>query len=138
MSTVRIGKLTAVLAVCSILGGCSGTVLGISAGAVFGGQGIRLLVTDSGAELEFDCADGQIQESLRPAADGSFEADGTFTFGVGGPVREENPPQPEPARYNGVLSGDRLTLTAFLLERETVIGPYELRRGDEAVIHRCL
>jgi hypothetical protein len=122
----------------SILTGCSGSLLGISTGEVFGGEGILLIVTDAGANLEFDCAAGRIREPLRPRADGSFEADGTFTFGQGGPIRADDPPRTEPARYSGVLEGDGLTIGATLLESELVIGPYALRRGDPGVIRRCL
>jgi hypothetical protein len=135
---IRMRGLLAPLAVCWVLAGCSGTPLGVSTGEVFGGEGIRLVVTDAGAELEFDCADGRIEEPLSPGSDGSFEANGTFTFGQGGPIHEDDPPRSEPARYNGVLDGDRLTIGAALLESDMVIGPYALRRGDEGVIRRCL
>lgn len=121
-----------------VLAGCSGSPLGVSSGDMFGGEGIRLTVTDGGAELEFDCADGRIEEPLRPGSDGSFEADGTFTFGQGGPIREDDPPRTEPARYSGVLRGDRLAIGAALLESDLVIGPYALKRDDPGVIRRCL
>ena len=119
------------------LAGCSGTIIGISTGESFGGVGV-LLVRDVGADLDFDCATGRIEEPMTFSADGTFDVDGTFTPGTGGPVREDDPPIPEVARYMGVLRGDRLTLSAILVEDGTTIGPYELRRGEQPLLRRCL
>ncbi|MEE9245674.1 MAG: hypothetical protein V3U63_05680 [Gemmatimonadota bacterium] len=120
------------------LAGCSGTIIGISTGESFGGVGVLLLVREAGADLEFDCATGRIEEPMTFSAAGTFDVDGTFTPGTGGPVREDDPPIPEAARYMGVLRGDRLTLSAILVEDGTTIGPYELRRGEEPLLRRCL
>jgi len=120
------------------LAGCSGTVIGISTGESFGGVGVLLVVREVGADLEFDCAAGRIEEPMTFSADGSFDVNGTFTPGMGGPVREDDPPIPEAAHYMGVLRGDRLTLSAILVEDGTTIGPYELRRGEEPLLRRCL
>jgi len=120
------------------LAGCSGTIIGISTGESFGGLGVLLVVREAGADLDFDCATGRIEEPMTFSADGTFDVDGTFTPGTGGPVREDDPPIPEVARYMGVLRGDRLTLSAILVEDGTVIGPYELRRGEQPLLRRCL
>ncbi len=87
-------------------------------------QAVPLVVREAGADLEFDCATGRMEEPMTFSADGTFDVDGTFTPGVGGPVREDDPPIPEAARYMGVLRGDRLTLSAILVEDGTTIGPY--------------
>ena len=120
------------------LAGCSGTIIGISTGESFGGLGVLLVVREAGADLDFDCATGRIEEPMTFSADGTFDVDGTFTPGTGGPVREDDPPIPEVARYMGVLRGDRLTLPAILVEDGTTIGPYELRRGEQPLLRRCL
>ncbi len=120
------------------LAGCSGTIIGISTGESFGGVGVLLVVREAGADLEFDCATGRIEEPMTFSADGTFDVDGTFTPGMGGPVREDDPPIPEAARYMGVLRGARLTLSAILVADGTTIGPYQLRRGEEPLLRRCL
>ncbi len=120
------------------LAGCLGTIIGISIGDSFGGVGVLLVVREAGADMEFDCATGRIEEPMTFSADGTFDVDGTFTPGMGGPVREDDPPVPEAARYMGVLRGDRLTLSGILVEDGTTIGPYELRRGEEPLLRRCL
>ncbi len=120
------------------LAGCSGTIIGISTGESFGGVGVLLVVREAGADLDFDCATGRIEEPMTFSADGTFDVAGTFTPGMGGPVRDDDPPVPEAARYMGVLRGDRLTLSAILVEDGTTIGPYQLRRGEEPLLRRCL
>ncbi len=130
--------LPAVAIALAALAGCSGTIIGISTGESFGGVGVLLVVRETGAELEFDCATGRTEERMTFSADGTFDVDGTFTPGMGGPVREDDPPIPEAARYVGVLRGDRLTLSAILVEDGTTIGPYQLRRGEEPLLRRCL
>ncbi len=130
--------LPAVVIGLAALAGCAGTIIGISTGDSFGGVGVLLVVREAGADLEFDCAAGRIEEPMTFSADGTFDVDGTFTPGMGGPVREDDPPIPEAARYVGVLRGDRLTLSAILVEDGTTIGPYQLRRGEEPLLRRCL
>ena len=118
--------------------GCSGTIIGISTGDSFGGVGVLLVVREAGADMEFDCATGRIEEPMFFSANGTFDVDGTFTPAMGGPVREDDPPIPEAARYMGVLRGDRLTLSAILIGDGMTIGPYELRRGEAPLLRRCL
>lgn len=130
--------LPAVVIGLAALAGCSGTIIGISTGESFGGVGVLLVVREAGADLDFDCATGRIKEPMTFFADGTFDVAGTFTPGTGGPVREDDPPIPEAARYMGVLRGDRLTLSAILVKDGTTIGPYELRRGEEPLLRRCL
>ena len=130
--------LPAVVIGLAVLVGCSGTIIGISTGESFGGVGVLLVVREAGADLEFDCATGRIEEPMTFSADGTFDVAGTFTRGMGGPVREVDPPIPEAARYMGVLRGDRLTLSAILVDDGTTIGPYQLRRGEEPLLRRCL
>ncbi len=133
------GLLAILLAALPILGACE-SVVGVSAGDLYGSDdGVVLVVTESGADLEWDCAAGQIEEPLEPAGDGRFDLGGTYTPGVGLPVREDDPPRAEPARYVGRFSGSsRMELTVELPERDTSLGPYVLRLGHEVVLHRCL
>src|ERR1044072_1162554 len=56
-----------------------------------GGPEIRLNVPDAGADLEFSCATGHIEEPLVVNASGHFSVKGTFTAGNMGPTREDNP-----------------------------------------------
>ena len=67
--------------------------MGVVPGDFFGGEGVLLNIRDFGADLEWDCAAGQIEEAFETAGDGSFDLEGTHTSGVGGPIREDGPPR---------------------------------------------
>jgi hypothetical protein len=121
-----------------ILAGCSTDPVGVVPGDFFGGEGVLLTIRDSGADLEWDCAAGRIEEAFETADDGSFDLEGTHTPGVGGPIREDDPPDSEAARYKGRLSGSRMTLTVELPESGVTLGPHELRFREEALLRRCL
>jgi hypothetical protein len=54
----------------------------------------------------------------------------------GGPVRVGEVPDSVPARYVGRVDGDRMTLRV-LVGRDT-LGPFELRRGAEPQLFKCL
>lgn len=130
-------RLAAIVAL-PILAGCSNDPVGVVPGDFFGGEGVLLTIRDFGADLEWDCAAGRIEEAFETARDGSFELDGTHTPGMGGPIREDDPPRTEPARYAGRVSGSRMTLSVVLPESGVTLGPYDLRYRQEAVLRRCL
>jgi hypothetical protein len=121
-----------------ILAGCSNDPVGVAPGDFFGGEGVLLTIRELGADLEWDCAAGRIEDAFETAADGSFDLQGTHTPGPGGPIREDDQPEAETARYTGRLSGSRMTLSVELPERGVTLGPHELRYREEAVLRRCL
>jgi hypothetical protein len=70
-------------------------------------------------------------------AGGQFTAAGTHTPEHGGPVREGEVLPTVQARYSGVLRGDRMTLQGRVANG-VLLGPFELRRGAQPMILRCL
>jgi hypothetical protein len=103
---------------------------------VWGGQGIALKVSAKGAEVEFDCAHGQIPQPIKLDKHGDFEVAGTFTAEHGGPVRRDETLQAAPTRYSGHVDGDSMSLTVSLDKRQ--VGSYTLTRGSQGHITRCL
>ena len=103
---------------------------------VWGGQGIALKVSAKGAEVEFDCAHGQIPQPIKLVKHGDFEVTGTFTAEHGGPMRRDETLQPVPTRYSGHVDGDTMSLTVTLDKRQ--VGSYTLTRGSQGHITRCL
>ena len=120
--------------------GCLGDLFQPSPGDFYGSaDGIIMTITPSGAKLEWDCAAGAITEPFETAEDGSFDFEGTYTPGSGGPVNEDDPPRAQSARYFGTkFQLSRITLTVQVPESETMLGPYLLRLGQGVVLHRCL
>lgn len=108
----------------------------LSPGA-WGANGIALDVTDAGAQVEYDCASGEITEKLNLDSDGNFSVNGTHTPRAPGPIRVGFEPKPEAARYEGKISGDAMTLKVILTASGTTVGEYALKRGVTPRMHRC-
>ena len=104
----------------------------------WGGKHVGLALMPDGGTLEYDCADGRIDEPVIPGSNGRFQASGWHRPGRGGPAREGEVLPTWPARYSGTVRGDGMTLRVDVPERGIVIGPYQLRRGTEPIIFRCL
>jgi hypothetical protein len=102
----------------------------------WGGNHIGLVLDASGGRIEYDCAAGTIGPIV-PNAAGRFSAVGTHTPGTGGPEAEGHVPPTYTAQFSGTLSGDRMTLEARV-QNGVSLGPFELRRGEEPGIFRCL
>lgn len=103
----------------------------------WGGQNARLEVTNSGAQVQFSCSKGSIEQPLTLDQDGNFSAKGTFVKGEMGPTREDNPPKSQPAIYNGVVHDKSMTLTVTLTETNEKVGTFNLEQGNPGRIWRC-
>lgn len=101
----------------------------------WGGEGASAVVSVDLTTFEFDCAHGRVEDALVVDARGRFSAEGVY-FREGGPLPFEGR-QPIPARYEGTVEGDRMTLFV-LLEGSEPIGPRRLRRGAEPFLRKCL
>jgi hypothetical protein len=95
-------------------------------------------VTSDGARLEYDCAEGVIEQPLRPDGDGQFTATGTHTPGHGGPVRVGEILPALPARYDGHVEGEQMNLRVTLTDTGVELGSFQLRRGSSGFLLRCL
>ena len=136
---MRKSACTVALAVSLAAGGCSITSpTPVVALGPWGGSHLSMDVTSTGARLEYDCADGVIEEPLRPDADGRFTATGVHTPGHGGPVRAGDVLPALRARYEGRIYGERMTLLVTLTETGVVLGSFELQRGSSGRLVRCL
>jgi hypothetical protein len=104
---------------------------------VWGGTHIGLTITDEDAELEFDCASGSIPGVFEVDTEGYFNLPGFYFPGTGGPDPIGPPPPPLPTTYSGRVSGIDMTL-AVDPEGDIPSTTYELRKGEEPGIFRCL
>jgi hypothetical protein len=103
---------------------------------VWGGEHVRLEVTDAGAAIEYDCGRGTIDERLMTDAGGRFLARGHHVRERGGPVRADEPPPPS-ARYTGRVTGKTMTLTVAIEGEKTPIGPFTLTYGVDTALMKC-
>ena len=104
----------------------------------WGGDHVALDLTPAGGTIEYDCAHGGLTQPLRRGACGEFEAIGVHVREHGGPIREGERPDSVPARYVGRVTGDRMTLRVYAGSRPDTLGPFELRRGGEPRLFKCL
>ena len=104
----------------------------------WGGVSIRLVVEAASASIEYDCAHGEITEALKIDKDGNFDARGVHVRERGGPIREGQTEQREPARYTGQISGNQMTLKVRLVEKDTPIGDFQLELGKNVRLRKCL
>ena len=105
---------------------------------IWGGDRVQLNVTEQGATTEYDCAHGTIDQPLEVDRTGRFSATGTHVFEHGGPVRENEPADRHPAKYEGRMTGDNLTLSVTLTDRREDVGSFSLRRDISSRLHKCL
>lgn len=118
--------------------GCITSPTAVVALGPWGGSHVSMDVTAAGARLEYDCGEGVIEEALRPDADGRFTAAGLHTPGHSGPIRAGEILPTLRARYEGHVRGERMSLRITLIETGVVLGSFELRRGNSALLVRCL
>ena len=131
-------RSSAAAALLLLLGACASVPQpGLPLTGRWGGTHIGLSLTETGGTVDYDCAAGAIDEPLVPDRDGRISAEGTYTPGIGGPERAGEVRPSYRARYTGRVGGDSLTMTVRV-ENGVLIGPYDLRRGVEPTLMRCL
>src|ERR1041384_4416886 len=82
----------------------------------WGGEHVRLQVTEDGATIEYDCAHGTLTGPLALDAQGRVSGAGTYAR-EGGPIRRNAASAERPARFNGRVQGRTMTLTATLPDK---------------------
>jgi len=118
--------------------GCTSSVSQIDLTGRWGGEHIGILVSDSSATLEYDCAHGTIDEPIIPDDDGKFEVIGVHVFEHGGPIRINEALDEHPALYKGHILGNKMTLIVVLTDTKTEIDTFSLTRGVDPLIYKCL
>lgn len=103
----------------------------------WGAQGISMEVTESGAEIGYDCAHGSITEKIVLDGQGHFTARGRHVREHGGPIREGEEQNGQPATYRGSVSGDHMTLTVTLSDSNETVGTFTLTHGTNGRLRRC-
>jgi len=104
---------------------------------VWGGDRVGVTVTDRGAQVEFDCARGELPGPLKVDAAGRASVDGVFVQERGGPVRVGQDPPRQPAKYDIHLSADAMTLTVTLDGSAAALGTFSLKHGTAPRLKKC-
>jgi hypothetical protein len=134
---MKAGVSAIALALAALAACASVPPAGVPLTGEWGGTHVGLRLSESGGLLDYDCAAGTIDGPLLPRADGTFEAQGRHTPGTGGPERVGEVRASYPTHYRGAVRGTRMTLQGEM-ENGVVLGPFNLERGAEPIILRCL
>jgi hypothetical protein len=103
---------------------------------VWGGTGIGFIVGESGAQIEYDCAEGEIKQKLTADENGAFSLNG-FHKRLTPVIRVDLTPKPQAAIYEGKINGSTMNLKVILSETKEVIGEFTLTRGKTPRIRKC-
>ena len=101
----------------------------------WGGQHVRLEVSGSGAEFEFDCAHGRMTGPLT-LQNGRFATPGTFVR-ERGRVRMDDSDEGQRVYFKGEVQGARMTLIFSLTEDFSEAETFTLTHGVEARLFKC-
>jgi len=119
-------------------GGCAGSNCQVDLIGVWGGDHIGMVVSDSTATLDYDCAHGTIDEPIITDDNDEFEVSGIHVFEHGGPIRIDEVPDEHPALYKGHIEGNVMTLEVTLTDTEVVFGTFTLNLGANPNVYKCL
>lgn len=103
----------------------------------WGAAGVNLLVEDGGVKIEYDCASGEITEKFLIDEQGRFSVSGFYTRLYPGARRVNLPPKRAAARFEGKISGDKMTLKVTLTETGERLEEVVLQRDATGRIRRC-
>jgi hypothetical protein len=102
----------------------------------WGGDHVRLVMNEGGADLEFDCAHGEITEPLVADSEGNFNVRGTFSREAG-PVPSTGGPAPRKASYVGQIVNDKMSFKIQLTDPDQTTETFHLIRGGSGRLWKC-
>jgi hypothetical protein len=104
---------------------------------VWGGEHIRFEVTETGANVEYDCAHGTVEGKVVVDAQGRFNVYGLHYEEQGGPVRPGDDAGGYRVRLSGRVGGSLLKLTVTRAGTRRVVGTFDLARDREPFLVKC-
>lgn len=104
---------------------------------IWGAEGIIVKTDEKGVTIQYECADGRIEQPLMMDVGGNFAVNGIYYRQRGGPIRSDLKQFQQPVRYEGKISGETMTLKITDTESKDVIGEYTLRQGKIPKLTRC-
>ena len=132
----RLTVLTVVTVATALTVACDDLTITTLEFTTWGGTHIGLVITVTGGTVEYDCAEGEILEPIR-ITNGKFNVLGLHYMGMGGPIGVDKV-NPRPARYEGTVKGDEMTMTVTLTDTKEQVGTFKLVRGENPHVVKCL
>lgn len=104
---------------------------------MWGGEHISFEVTETGANVEYDCAHGTIEGKIVVDAQGRFNVYGLHYEEHGGPVRPGDGGGGYRVRLSGRVGGSLMKLTVTRAGTRKVVGTFDLARDREPFLVKC-
>ena len=104
---------------------------------VWGGEHIRFEVTETGANVEYDCAHGTVEGKIVVDSRGRFDVYGLHHEERGGPVRPGGDASGYRVRLSGRVGGSLMKLTVTRAGTGEAVGTFDLARDREPMIVKC-
>jgi hypothetical protein len=101
----------------------------------WGGSEVAMSVTENGATIQFDCANGTITKKLGTKRDGTFTAEGTYMRNGPGPIRVGQ--EGLAVTFKGKVTGQVMKLTMTDVKTGEILGDYTVTKGQSTRLHRC-
>ncbi len=99
---------------------------------------MRLEVSERGAQIEYDCAHGTIDQAMTLDSSGSFDVRGIHVKERGGPIRQGERSDALAARYTGRIQDQTMTITVMLTDSKEIAGTFTLSYGKTIRLRKCL
>ncbi len=138
MQDNRVIRLLPLLAFSVMAFTCPGDIPDRVPDGNWGGQHMGMVVTDTGAKLDYDCASGAITQPLLLDGSGHFTWTGVHHIEHGGPIFEGEQPNTHAAKFTGDASSSRITITVTLTDTTYPSQTYSLTRGASPQVFKCL
>ena len=132
----RMGRMNLSVAAVLATAACDDLTITTLEFTTWGGTHIGLVITVTGGTVEYDCAEGEILEPIQ-VTNGKFDVLGLHYVGMGGPIGVDRV-HPRPARYQGSVKGDNMTMTVTLTDTKEEVGTFNLVRGANPHVVKCL
>lgn len=117
---------------------CNSDLMNSDVAGSWGGDHALLTLTPLGGTIEYDCASGSVAANWQVTPDGIFTATGGYLAGHGGPIRIDEDTTSRPVRYQGTIRGSTMKLTVTLTDSAKVLGVFDLVRGRNGSVFKCL
>ncbi|MDE3054754.1 MAG: hypothetical protein KGJ70_12760, partial [Gemmatimonadota bacterium] len=105
----------------------------------WGGPHAGMVVSDSGAEIEYDCGAGRITAPMLLDRRGDFDLPGLYIREGPGPVPANDSLLPKyPARYGGHTDGHTMTFTMTVANDSIPTQTFTVAYGGNPNVFKCL
>ncbi len=119
-----------------LLMSCSTTTIEPLKVGNWGGDHVRLEVTETSWYIELDCAHAEVTMPVT-LNEGTFETSAKYYQEYGAPIEDPEMHKAKEATIKGSLVGNVLTFTIYVGSEQTNYGTYSVEWNKEPMVYKC-